>query len=83
MTIIIIPHPYLVKQLVSFITRYNYEFDKQPVIRDLEDVEVDYNSEGMNEEPYITKVQNCHNVISRISKFYNNLFSMDPIYMYI
>ena len=31
----------LVEQLISLITRYNYELDKQPVIRDLEDVEVD------------------------------------------
>ena len=29
----------LVEQLISFITRYNYELDKQPVVRDLEDVE--------------------------------------------
>ena len=31
----------LVQQLILFMTRYNCELDKQPVVRDLEDVEVD------------------------------------------
>ena len=31
----------LVEQLRSLITRYNYDLDRQPVVRDLEDVEAD------------------------------------------
>ena len=33
----------------------------------------------MNEEPYIKKVQKCHNMTFRIFKFYNNLFFIDPM----
>ena len=66
----------LVEQLISFITRYNYELDKQPVVVNLK------KGGGVTPKKLMRnhKSRKCRIIFSvRIFKFYNNFFSIDPM----